>query len=411
MALIDISQETFEHYCQALDYNSFFQTPQMANLLSKRGAKTQFIGLKKDGELKVAAMLFSQKVAGGWRLELNAGPNTNFSEYLKEFYSQLCDYAKKNHVLELVVKPYDNYQTFDDAGNPTSIQNPKTLKFLESLGFHHDGFKTGYPNGEPVWHYLKDLTSLTSVNLMNSYSKNGKALAKKAKTFGIKLQKLSRQELQVFKDITSATSDRRDYDDKPLSYYQDFYDSFGDACEFMIARLNFTDYVTNLKKNQDKLALKIAQLQLDLSKNLNSVKKQNQLRELSDQFETFEIRIAEAQNFINTYGDKEVTLAGSLFVYTPQEAVYLFSGSFTEFNKFYAPTLLQEHVMQTAIKKQIKTYNFLGITGKFDGSDGVLRFKQNFNGYIIRKLGTFRYYPNPLKYRMIELIKKLLKRY
>ena len=32
------------------------------------------------------------------------------------------------------------------------------------------------------------------------------------------------------------------------------------------------------------------------------------------------------------------------------------------------------------------SYNFLGITGVFDGSDGVLRFKQNFNGYIVRKM-------------------------
>ncbi|MFR2056915.1 MAG: peptidoglycan bridge formation glycyltransferase FemA/FemB family protein, partial [Streptococcus salivarius] len=55
-------------------------------------------------------------------------------------------------------------------------------------------------------------------------------------------------------------------------------------------------------------------------------------------------------------------------------------------------------------------YNFLGITGVFDGSDGVLRFKQNFNGYIVRKMGTFRYYPQPLKYKLIQGLKKLLKR-
>lgn len=72
-------------------------------------------------------------------------------------------------------------------------------------------------------------------------------------------------------------------------------------------------------------------------------------------------------------------------MYTPQEAVYLFSGSYPEFNRFYAPALLQEHAMLTAIARGIKTYNFLGITGEFDGSDGVLRFKQNFNGYILQK--------------------------
>ena len=41
---------------------------------------------------------------------------------------------------------------------------------------------------------------------------------------------------------------------------------------------------------------------------------------------------------------------------------------------------------------------------------GVLRFKQNFNGYIVRKMGTFRYYPQPLKYKAIQGVKKLLGR-
>ena len=66
--------------------------------------------------------------------------------------------------------------------------------------------------------------------------------------------------------------------------------------------------------------------------------------------------------------------------------------------------------MLETIKRGILRYNFLGIQGIFDGSDGVLRFKQNFNGYIVRKMGTFRYYPSPLKYKMISLIKKLLGR-
>ena len=40
------------------------------------------------------------------------------------------------------------------------------------------------------------------------------------------------------------------------------------------------------------------------------------------------------------------------------------------------------------------SYNFLGITGVFDGSDEFYDLKQNFNGYIVRKMGTFRYYPH-----------------
>lgn len=247
-------------------------------------------------------------------------------------------------------------------------------------------------------------------NLLKSFSKKGKPLVKKAKSFGIELKRLNRDELQLFKDITSSTSDRRDYQDKTLDYYQTFYDSFGDNADFMIATLNFHHYYTNLEKDQGKLAQKIEKLQKDLEVNPNSEKKQNQLREFSSQFDTFEVRKKEAKEYIEKYGDQDVILAGSLFVYMPQESTYLFSGSYTEFNKFYAPAVLQEYMMLETIKRGIPRYNFLGIQGIFDGSDGVLRFKQNFNGYIVRKMGTFRYYPSPLKYKLISLIKKLLGR-
>ncbi|MDU1527975.1 MAG: peptidoglycan bridge formation glycyltransferase FemA/FemB family protein, partial [Gemella haemolysans] len=116
------------------------------------------------------------------------------------------------------------------------------------------------------------------------------------------------------------------------------------------------------------------------------------------------------EGFISKYGKEEVVLSGSLFIYSGQESTYLFSGSYTEFNKFYSPTLLQEYVMLESIKRGIPLYNFLGIQGIFDGTDGVLRFKQNFNGYVVRKMGTFRYYPNPLKFKLIKLVKRILRR-
>lgn len=198
--------------------------------------------------------------------------------------------------------------------------------------------------------------------------------------------------------------------DKPLDYYEQFYDSWGDRAEFMLASLNFQDYYDKLDQQQASLILKIDKLKAELETNPNSEKKQNQLRELSSQSETFDVRKNEALSLIDKYGQADVPLAASLFVYTKQEAIYLFSGSFPEFNKFYAPALLQDYVMKEALKRGISSYNLLGITGNFDQEDGVLRFKQNFNGYITRKMGTFRYYPKPLKYKALQTIKKILGR-
>ena len=105
---------------------------------------------------------------------------------------------------------------------------------------------------------------MTEKDLIKSFSKKGKPLVKKAKTFGIKLKKLKRDELSIFKEITSATSDRREYSDKSLDYYQDFYDAFGDNADFMVATLNFQDYYDHLESDQAKLGARIVKLQADL---------------------------------------------------------------------------------------------------------------------------------------------------
>ena len=410
MTLTTISKEEFTSFANTVSHRSFIQSAEMADLLVERGNTVQFIAWKQDDQVQVAAILYSLPMTGGLHMEINSGPLYQEEAMLELFYVALKDYAKENGAMELVIKPYDTYQTFDSDGNPISEEQTHFMDTLKKLGYQHDGLTTGYPGGEGDWHYVKDMEGITEKNLHKSFSKKGKPLVKKAKSFGIELKRLNRDELQLFKDITSSTSDRRDYLDKTLDYYQTFYDSFGDKADFMIATLNFHNYYTNLEKDQGKLAQKIEKLQNDLEVNPHSEKKQNQLREFSSQFDTFEVRKKEAKEYIEKYGDQDVILAGSLFVYMPQESTYLFSGSYTEFNKFYAPAVLQEYMMLETIKRGIPRYNFLGIQGIFDGSDGVLRFKQNFNGYIVRKMGTFRYYPNPLKFKALSFIKRILGR-
>ena len=410
MSLQELTLDQYQEFLDRQQGYSFLQTREMATLLTKRGMTVRPMALIKDDQVMVAGILYSLPMTGGLHMEINSGPVIANEAYLSEFYQLLQDFAKKNGALQLIIKPHQTYQTFDGQGQPSSPEKTELISQLTSLGFQFDGLQNGYPGGEPDWHYVKDLTGLTQDNLIASFSKKGKPLVKKTNSFGIQIQALKREELERFSKITAATSDRREYQDKPLSYYQDFYDSFGDKAEFLMASINFQDYHDNLLLGQTRLKEKLAQIQADLDKIPNSRKKQNEHREISSQIETFETRLSEAKDWITTYGTEDIDLAASLFIYTPEELVYLFSGSLTEFNKFYAPVALQEYAMRKALDLKIPFYNFLGIQGIFDGSDGVLRFKQNFNGYIVRKMGTFRYYPNPLKFKFLQLIKKLLGR-
>ena len=179
-------------------------------------------------------------MTGGRRMEVNYGPIHSNTAHLSDFYQGLKDYAKANGALELLIKPYDTFQTFDSNGEPTSEEQKQLISQLTDLGYSFDGLQTGYPGGEPDWHYVKDLSGIEEKDLIKSFSKKGKPLVKKSKTFGIKLKKLKRDELSLFKEITSATSDRREYSDKSLDYYQDFYDALGDNADFYGGYLEFS---------------------------------------------------------------------------------------------------------------------------------------------------------------------------
>ena len=202
-----LSQEEFIQHTSASSQRSFMQTVEMAELLSKRGFSTQYVGYTDpQGQVVVSAVLYSMPMTGGLHMEINCGPVSTDAQYLTPFYQALQAYAKKEGALELIIKPYETYQTFDSNGQPTSDEKVELIQQLTDLGFDFDGLQTGYPGGEPDWHYVKDLTGLTEKNLLKSFSKNGKATVKKANTFGIKLKRLERDQLSIFKDPVTVRS-------------------------------------------------------------------------------------------------------------------------------------------------------------------------------------------------------------
>ena len=390
MTLRTISKEEFTSFANTVSHRSFIQSVEMADLLEKRGNTVQFIAWKQNDQVQVAAILYSLSMTGGLHMEINSGPLYQEKTLLEPFYAALKGYAKKNGAIELVIKPYDHYQTFDSDGNPISEEQSHFLDTLKNLGYQHDGFQTGYPGGEPVWHYLKTIKEADSKSLLKSFNKNCSRNITTALNYDISIRNITREEIPQFKQIIEETGKRQGFEDKSLSYYYDLYDSFGPNAEFVVAEINSTAALAHLDQKISLLNPSAKQYEQQLQK---LEKQKNIVRE--------------------TLAGKEsetVPLACALIIYTPSEVTYLFGGSYTKYQKFSAAFLIQYHAMKRALQKGITLYNFLGIQGIFDGSDGVLRFKQNFNGYIVRKMGTFRYYPHPLKYKMISLIKKLLGR-
>ena len=107
MALTTLTKEEFRTYSDKVSSRSFMQSVQMGDLLEKRGARIVYLALKQEGEIQVAALVYSLPMLGGLHMELNSGPIYTQQDALPVFYAELKEYAKQNGVLELLVKPYE----------------------------------------------------------------------------------------------------------------------------------------------------------------------------------------------------------------------------------------------------------------------------------------------------------------
>ncbi|KXU12993.1 tRNA-dependent lipid II-Ala--L-alanine ligase [Streptococcus oralis] len=389
MTFVVLSIEEFNQHTHQSNHCSFMQSAEMEVLLRNRGYTTHYLGWKEEKQVLVSALLYSIPMTGGLHMEINSGPVCTDEKKLSDFYKALQTYAKENGALELVIKPDTIYQTFDNEGQPTSKENDQLIKELTDLGYVHDGFTTSYSECNPNWNYIKDLTPYNKDSLLNSFNKNSIRNIKKSLKYKIIIRRIESDELVAFKQITNETAKRQGFKDKSLDYYQAVYHAFGDKADFIIAELDIVNTIQHIEKEAENL---------DKSSK-NYPKQFEQLQEQKEKLKAI------ADNICSN----KLILACALILYTSQEATYLFGGSLKEYQQFSAPFLIQYHAMVQSMEKKIPKYNFYGISGNFDGNDGVLRFKQNFNGYIIRKVGVFRYYPNPRKIKFLHCIKKIFK--
>ena len=337
MTLEILTPQSFQTFCEKVQTKSFMQSLEMAELLSRRGCKVTYLGFRHGDDIQVAGVLYSLPMTGGLHMEINSGPLYQEETLLEPFYVALKDYAKKNGAIELVIKPYDNYQTFDSDGNPISEEQSHFLDTFKNLGYQHDGFQTGYPEGEPVWHYLKTIKGDDSKSLLKSFNKNCSRNITTALNYDISIRNITREEVPQFKQIIEETGKRQGFEDKSLSYYYDLYDSFGPNAEFVVAEINSTTALAHLDQ---KISL------------LNPSAKQyeQQLQKLEKQKNIVQETLAGKES-------ETVPLACALIIYTPSEVTYLFGGSYTNYQKFSAAFLIQYHAMKRALQKGILTKN------------------------------------------------------
>ena len=415
MNFVTLEPEEFRKFADKCPYKSFYQTPEIAKLREQNGWVPYYFGVveagrpssedrklgrtalsvsEEDGasaspsKIVAAAMVVARPTflgkstyycPGGPLLDYEDAALTSF------FFKHLRHYAKTHNGYLLHIEPYYELIQRDRSGEVVAggFNHTQALKNLKNAGL-----TPCVTSDEPKYAFVLDLNNRTPDTLFKQFKQNTRNLIHRAENKGVKVRELKREELGIFKQITESTSHRRNFQDKPLSYYQQMYDLFH-------------------KKGQVKFLVAEVEVGAEESKNIHSrhfATNEEQVSEGSP-VTTGRAERVEDESFLTP-------LSAAMFMLYGDEVTYLFSGSDEKYMKEYnAQYLIQWHMISHAAKHKFKRYNFYGLQAlpnKSKQGYGLYTFKKGFasdnQGHVTELLGAHEAPVNTTFYALYHLL-------
>lgn len=414
MSLIELNKDEFIEYSKNYPYSLFFQSPYWIEIKKQNNWEGTIVGIKKNKKIVAATILLMKNIKGinkkmvyaprGFLLDYN-----NLS-LLTEFIDELKKYLKENNALFLKINPYVKYQEHDSNGNIIeNTKNEKLIAKLKKLGFTHQGFYITMDEKkdlEPRWLSVLNLENRTVDEIFKEMRATTRWSIRNSEKNSLKIIECDHENLKEFKSLMKHTADRREFIDRPLSYYQNIYDVLNKEglVKILLVEINFKELLEKTKEEYKQLLEKINKMK-------DNPKKQNQLKELENETKSFENRINDLKEYNKKYGDTKI-IAGGLYMLYGKQLVYLLGASYKEFMKYNSQYLLQWKMINYAKENNYQTFNFYGIDGDFRKESknyGLFDFKRGFGADVVELIGEFDLIINKPMYTIYNITFKTYK--
>ena len=408
MEFVTLKEEEFLKFSENSPITSFFQQPLWGKVKKDNGWDHYYVGLKDKKKVIAATLLLSKKIKffktmfyapRGFLLDYD-----NF-EILEEFTKGIKKFLKDKNALFLKINPYIDYQERTVDGEVVENTEKKELmNKLKDLGFKHNGFYIDQDKKddlEPRWISVLDLEGIDSID--DAY-KNMRSSTKwrinNSKKNSLEIIEADINNLFEFKNLMKHTAERREFVDRPLSYYENMFNVLKskDMVKVLLVKINFKKLLDTSKSNLEDTLKKKDELK-------DNARREKQLKELNLEQERFEKKIKVLEDTINEYGEEKI-IAGGWYMLYGREVNYLFGASYKQFMKYNSQYLLQYEMIDFAIKNGYKAFNFYGIDGNFDEKSkgyGLFDFKRGFNACVHELIGEFDLVIDKGRYKLYKV--------
>lgn len=416
MKLKKISEKEFKKFADKNLEITFYQTISWAHLKKKNGWVAHYLGLEKDNKI-IAGSLILAKTLPIIKKKMFYAPRGFLLDYknkevLKEFTKQLKEYAKEEHVIFIKIDPYVEYKEHDNNGNivEEGLDNSICVENLKSLGYKHFGFNLMQDTLQPRWMHVIETEDKTLADVMKDMESKTRQILRKNERSGIHTREISKEELPLFKDIMQHTSDRREFVDRPLSYYESMWDSLHDdgILKILVAEIDFLEFEKNTKEeletNEKELKNRIYKHENNILK-MNPKKYEQNNKKNEQEIERLKKQLEKIKDYKEKYGNKKL-LGGILFLIYGNEVLSLHGGTLDDVMQFQSAYTIHFAGVKHAVENGYKRYNFYGITGDFRKENplyGLYLFKKSFGGHVVELIGEFDYIISPFWYHTYNI--------
>lgn len=416
MNFLLLEPDEFRKFADKSPYKSFYQTPEIAKLREENGWTPYYFGVKKENKLIAASMVVAKPTfLGKSTFYAPGGPLLDYEDVslVQFFFEHLRKYAKSHNGYLLHIEPY--YELIERGRDGEPIASGFNRKTAQN-NLVAAGLTPCTTSDEPKYAFVMDISGRTPDQLLTDMKRNTRNHVRKAEKKGVKIRELKREELSVFKQITKSTSKRRNFQDKPLSYYEQMYDLFHEKGEvkFLLAEARLNDEESG-KESKDISGLKAPKRFSE-----ESVRDYDRDRKSAPPVTTGgRDSVSEEDRLVpqatNGNSDCCTPLSAAMFMLYGDEIIYLFSGSAEEYMKEYnAQYLIQWYMIKYAAEHGFKRYNFYGIQGLPDKSSpdyGIYNFKKGFdstsNAHVTELIGAYEMPVSSTFYALHQLLRRL----
>ena len=415
-----LTSKEFLEFSKDSEMTSFFQTPYWAEIKKDNGWESHFVGLKDKNKVVAATLLLSKKIKffktmyyapRGFLLDYNN------LDLLEKFTIGLKEYLSKNNALFLKINPYVDYQLRDVDGEVIdNTAKDKLMEKFRELGYKHNGFYIDQDNKkdlEPRWISVLDIKSKTMDQLFKDMRSSTKWRINNSRKNCLKIIEADEDNLIEFKNLMKHTAERREFIDRPLSYYKNMFNVLNKEglVKVLLVEINFKELK---EQSQNELDKNIKLLE-EFGENS---KKTGQIKELKLEQDRLKEKIKVLDSHISEFGEKKI-IAGGWYMLYGREIIYLFGASYKDFMKYNSQYLLQYEMINYAVENGYDTFNFYGIDGNFNKESkgyGLFDFKRGFNACVHELVGEFDLVISKGSYNLYnvcfsayKLVKKIVK--